>query len=181
MRQAIKAARFERLRFWLAGAGSILFAWYCFHGLAWLARSVGIIPIVHYDPAVGQWLLIGDPILQHWAQVRVSEDVTPAGYALVFLSAVLAYYVARLIYHLDFAKVFQRRDRWIIAGWIIGTPLIAAEGHLLLRLLSEFSLAQQWPTLFATAAFVVFLVSAKLFSDLWEWVMRRNRVYPTPP
>nr|WP_312392279.1 hypothetical protein [Stenotrophomonas geniculata] len=177
----IKPVRFKRLRFGLAGAISILFAWYCFHGLAWLARSVGIISIIHYEPTVSQWLLIGDPVLQNWQKVQVAEDFTLAGYCLVFLTAVLAYYVSRLAYHLDFARVFQRRDRWLIAGWIIGTPLIATEGHLLLRLLSEFSLAQRWPTIVGTAVWIIFLVSAKVFADLWGWVMRRRRVFPELP
>jgi hypothetical protein len=181
MMGAIKPVRFKRLRFGLAGAASIVFAWYCFHGLAWLAQSVGIIPVVHYEPAVSQWLLIGDPILQNWHKVRVTEDFTLAGYALVSLTAMLAYYMARLAYSLDFARVFQRRDRWLIAGWIIGTPLIAAEGHLLLRLLSEFPLARRWPTFFGTTALVVFLVSANLFGDLWGWVMRKRRVFPKLP
>lgn len=172
MPDVAKSERLRRLRMWLAAAAFIVFAWYCFHCLAWLARSVGIVPIVDYDPAVSQWLLIGES----WQKVRVSQDFTLAGYSLVFLTAVLAYYVGRLVYHLDFAMVFQRRDRWLIAGWLIGTPIIAVEGHLLLMLLSQFPLAQHWPTISGIAVWAIFIVSANLFGDFWGWVMRKRRV-----
>ncbi len=167
----------HRLRMLFGGATTILFAWYCFHGLAWLARRVGIVPIVHYDPPVDQWILIGDPILQSWHKVRVSEDFTLAGIALIFLTLVLSYYVARVAYHLSFAKVFTRYDRWFLAGWMIGAPLMAAEGHALLSLLSRHPWALEWPLVSGTAALAVFLVSTKLFTDLWVWLMRRGRVY----
>ncbi|ADP19102.1 putative membrane protein 83 [Achromobacter xylosoxidans A8] len=162
----------------LGGAASITFSWYCFHGLAWLARSVGIVPIAHFDPPVSQWILIGDPILQGWHKVSVSEDFTLAGIALIFLTLVLSYYVARVAYHLSFAKVFTRYDRWFLAGWIVGAPLMAAVGHLLVVLVFEHSWAQEWPTLSGVAVLIAFSVSAKLFVDSWQWIMRRRRVHP---
>ncbi len=161
----------------LGGAASITFSWYCFHGLAWLARSVGIVPIAHFDPPVSQWILIGDPILQGWHKVSVSEDFTLAGIALIFLTLVLSYYVARVAYHLSFAKVFTRYDRWFLAGWIVGAPLMAALGHLLVVLVFEHSWAQEWPTLAGVAVLIAFSASGKLFVDSWQWIMRRRRVY----
>ncbi len=174
----ISAAASHRLRMLLGGAASIVFAWYCFHGLGWLARRVGIVPIVHYDPPVIQWLQIGDPIFQSWYQVRVSEDFTLAGLALIFLTLVLSYYVARVAYHLSFAKVFTRYDRWFLAGWIIGAPLMAALGHILVFLVFEYPWAQRWPTLSGAAMLIAFSGSAKLYVDSWQWIMRRRRVHP---
>lgn len=177
MLEIAKSERFTRLRALFAAVAFVASAWYCFHGLAWLARSVGIVPIVNYNPEVRQWLVVGDPILQSWHEVSISEDFTLAGYALVFLTAVLAYYICRLVYHLDFGKVFQRRDRWLLAGWLIGTPIIAVEGHFLLELLSEPTPAHQWPTFSGAVVLVVFLGSASLFSIFWAWVMRKRRVF----
>lgn len=167
----------HRLRMLFGGATTILFSWYCFHGLGWLARRVGIVPIVHYDPPVKQWIQVGDPIFQSWYEVRVSEDFTLAGIALIFLTMVLSYYVARVAYNLSFAKVFTRYDRWFLAGWMIGAPLMAAEGHALFALLSEHPWALEWPLVSGTAAMAVFVVSTKLFTDFWVWIMRRRRVY----
>jgi len=45
-----------------------------------------------------------------------------------------------------------------------------------LKLVSEFSLVQQWPTFFGIAVSVMFLASANLFGMLWGWVMRKRRV-----
>ena len=165
-----------RFRALLAVALSVAFSWYCFHGLAWVARRVGIIPIVNYEPAVKQWLLIGDPILQSWHEVSVTQDFTLAGYSLLFLTAVLAYYVGRVAYHLDLKRAFQRRDRWLVAGWLVGTPVIAVEGHFLVKMVSDLPLARQWPGFSGVVVGVVFLMSANLFGVLWGWVMRRNRV-----
>jgi len=167
---------FVNLRFYLAGAVAIVFAWCCFHGLAWLALSVGIVPILHYDPPAGQWILIGDAMLSGWHKIRITEDFTLAGYTLLFLTAVLTYYVTRLAYHRDFAKVFGRRDRWLIAGWMIGAPLIAAEGHALFVLVFRIPLTQQWPTFFGIIALGIFIASARLFAWSWGWVMRRCKV-----
>lgn len=173
----ITAVASHKLRMLFGAAASIVFAWYCFHGLSWLARGVGIIPIVHYDPPVDQWILIGDPMLQSWHKVRVSEDFTLAGIALIFLTLVLSYYVARVAYHLSFAKVFTRHDRWFVAGWMIGAPLMAALGHVFVLLVFEQSWADRWPTLAGAAVLIAFAVSAKLFADSWRWIMRRRRVH----
>lgn len=164
------------LRCCLAAAISLVFAWYCFHALDWLARSAGVIAVVHYTPAVKQWLLIGDPLLQSWHQVSVSRDFTLAGTAMMSLTVVLTYYVAQLAYGRRLATVFQRRDRWLLAGWLVGVPLIATEGHLLLTLLSTATFVQHWPNLVATGVLALFLISANVYAELWGWIMRKRRV-----
>lgn len=126
--------RFERLRFLAAGVSFFIFAWFGFQGLTRLARSAGIPSILEYGRPVTLWLLIGES----WQEVQVAEDLTLAGYVLVFLTAVLSYYGARLVYYLDFAKAFTLRDLWLIAGWAIGSSLIALESHLLLVALAAY-------------------------------------------
>lgn len=176
----VRTTTVRYLRYCLAGTISLAFAWYCFHVLGWLASNAGISVIAHYTPTVKQWLLIGGPALQEWHQVRLSRDFTLAGAALTSLTAVLTYYVAQLTYHLKLAAPLQRRDRWILAGWLLGVAFVATEGHLLVALLSPLTFAQRWPNLITTALLTLFLISANVYAELWGWIMRKRRVPPPP-
>jgi hypothetical protein len=61
---------------------------------------------------------------------------------------------------------------------MIGAPLMAALGHMLVLLVFENSWADRWPTLAGATVLVAFSVSAKLFVDSWQWIMRWRRVHP---
>ncbi|TKT76333.1 hypothetical protein [Aquamicrobium sp. LC103] len=167
--------RYERLRFLLAGAIAAGFAWFCWRGFEYLAGLLGIVTRIHRAPPVEQWVQIGES----WQSVWVSEDFTYAGFMLVVLSLVLAYYVARIAYRRDIRAVLDRRALWLIAGWFVGTAVLLAELRLIALLHREMPILARWHLVSNLADFVALAGSANIFASFWGLLMRRRKVPPS--
>lgn len=171
--------RYERLRFFAAGIAAVAAVWGFRFGLMYLATWLGI-PL---------WVDFGRPVTVRWPAANgigwidetFSREMTWAHLLLVVLAVVMAYYVARITYRLSVSAVLDRRNRWLLTGWFVYTPLMIA----LSRMLSTLFQPVAWPSsqLWAWTGDViglfglfVFLGLTNLFVSAWARLMRWRNV-----
>ncbi|AUL15858.1 hypothetical protein [Bordetella bronchiseptica] len=167
--------RHERLRFWLAGLAAAATGWLCYAGLARLAGALGVATWIPYPAPRRQWLLIGE----NWQSAEFSGAIADASVFLTALAAVAAYYCARIVYHLSFAPVRQRRARWLIAGWIVGTVAMVALSQGLGWLYAAYPGFARIGWLSAALGFAVLAGAASGFARAWGRLMRARKVPAT--
>ncbi|CAE6792827.1 hypothetical protein LMG22931_05036 [Paraburkholderia nemoris] len=169
-----RPVRHERLRFYLAGALAILFGLFCHRCLASVVEHLGIATWIHFDHPVTQPILLGEvgTPSQRWSTVTLTDDFTDTNVFLTILSAVLAYYFARVCYRLDVATVMNRRARWLLGGWVVGTAVMIAisQGLGVVARCLPWLVSSYWVA--GWVGLVVWAGSANLFATAWGKVMR---------
>ncbi|SDQ19435.1 hypothetical protein SAMN05443245_0315 [Paraburkholderia fungorum] len=169
-----RPVRHERLRFYLAGALAILFGLFCQRLLASVVEHLGIATWIHFNHPVTQPILLGEAGTpsQRWSTVTLTDDFTDTSVFLTILSAVLTYYFARVCYHLDVASVMNRRARWLLGGWVVGTGVMIAisQGLGVVTRCLPWLVSSYWVN--GLVGLVVLGGAANLFATAWGKMMR---------